>query len=246
MLIGDVRLGSPLEIYINRDGYNYKIVSKIEEVASDHISVTLIASKNRVFEFKDDDVVDIVYREDEKMWKWKNVRGSVIVLDGEKFHCFETDRPGESYNRRMAYRVYIGEKMVMQYLVHDLVRLKQLKDKEALHSQTVFNYDAGSDVLKEDCYRYVECDAFLKDISEVGAGIYMDQELMPGDEISFEFESEFGHIACKAVIVRKLDSHRSSFLYYYGARFTETTRNLTKYIFEMQRKQLRKARDKKV
>ncbi|MBQ9119112.1 MAG: hypothetical protein IJY09_03520 [Lachnospiraceae bacterium] len=245
MFIRNVKLGRPLEIYINRDGYNYKVISKIEEVAEDHICVTLIASKNRVFMFKSTDVVDIVYREDEKMWKWKSVKGSVMTLDGEKFHCFTTKAEGESYNRRNAYRVYVGEKLVVKYMVHDMDKLKKLKDNEALHSQQIFNYDAGADVLKEDCYRYVDCNAFLKDISELGAGFYMDQELLPGDEIMFEYETEFGTIGGTARVVRKLASRRSSFLYYYGTRLMETTGNLTQYIYSMQRKQLKRAKELK-
>lgn len=245
MWLGEMKLGKPLEIYIDRDGYHYKIVSKIEDVAEDHICVTLIASHSRVFEFTPEDIVDIVYREDDRMWKWKSVTGSVMMLDDEQFHCFTTTEEGESYNRRNAFRVYVGDKLIIHYLVHDLKRLNEIKDKEALHSQTVFNYDPGSDVLKEDCFRYVDCDAVLKDISEVGAGIYTDQKMEKGDEISFDFDTDFGKIHCKAEIVRKLDSYQSSFFFYYGCRFIESSRNLSKYIYDMQRKQIRKIRELK-
>lgn len=244
MLISEMKLGKPLEIYINRDGYHYKVVSKIEEVAQDHVSVTLIASRTRIFEFQSTDIVDIVYRDDERLWKWKNVTGGVITLDGEKFHSFTSKESGESFNRRSAFRVYVGERIVLHCLVHDLNRLSEIQDKEALHSQTVFNYDAGADVLTEDCYRYMDCDAVLKDISEVGAGIYTNQVMENGDEITFEYNTDFGLITCKAVVVRKLNSYQSSFMYYYGCRFTETSRNLTKYIYDMQRKQIKKTREK--
>lgn len=243
MRISEMKIGKPIEIYINRDGYHYRVVSKIEDVTEDRICVTLIASRTRVFEFEPTDTVDIVYREDDRMWKWKNVAGSVVMLDDERFHAFTTKEEGESYNRRNAYRVYIGEKLILHYLVHDVKRLKDIADMDALHSQTVFNYDSGADVLKEDCFRYVDCDAFIKDISEVGAGIYANQKLEKGDEVTFEFDSDFGMISCKAAVVRRLDSYQSSFMYYYGCRFSETSRNLSKYIYEKQREQLKKSRD---
>lgn len=243
MQITDMKVGKPLEIYINREGYHYRVVSKIEDVGEGRVCVSLIASKTRVFEFEPTDVVDIVYREEDRMWKWKSVQGSVVTLDDEQFHAFTTDEPAESYNRRNAYRVYIGEKMILHYMVHDLKKLREFNDSDMLHSQTVFNYDSAADILKEDCFRYVDCDAFVKDISEVGAGIYSNQKLEKGDELAFEFQTDFGEVSCRAEVVRRLDSHQSSFLYYYGCRFTETSRNLSKYIYEKQREQLRKARD---
>lgn len=243
MQIGEVKIGKPVEIYINRDGYHYRVVSKIEEVSEGRICVSLIASKSHVFQFLPTDIVDIVYRDDDRMWKWKSVIGGVTMLDDEQFHCFSTDEEGESYNRRNAYRVFIGEPLVLHYLVRDSKKLQGMEEKESLRSKTIFNYDSDADILKEDCFRYLDCDALMKDISEVGAGIYANQKLEAGDEVSFEFETEFGEISCNAVVVRRLDSRQSSFIYYYGCRFTETSRNLSKFIYDCQRKQIKKSRD---
>lgn len=246
MLLSEMKIGKPLEIYITREGYHYRVVSKIEDAADGRVCVTLIASKTRVFEFLETDVIDIVYRDEERMWKWKSVIGGVTELDGEKLHCFYSDEEGESFNRRNAYRVFVGEKLIVQYMVRDVKRLSDFDDVEELHSETIFNYDASMDVMRADCFRYVDCRAVLKDISEDGAGIYMDQKLENGDELSFDFETEdFGVISCRARVIRRLESRQGSFRYYYGCRFKETSRNLSKYIYEMQRKQLRKARDLK-
>lgn len=243
MLLSEMKIGKPLEIYINREGYNYRVVSKIEDAAQGRVCVTLIASKKRVFEFLETDAVDIVYRDEDRMWKWKSVVGGVTELDGEKFHCFYSDAEGESFNRRNAYRVFVGEKLTVQYMMYDTKRLNEWKDLEALHSETVFNYDAAADVMRAGCFRYVDCPAVLKDISEDGAGLYMDQKLENGDEVAFEFGTDFGTVSCRAKIVRRLESRQGSFLYYYGCRLLETSRNLSKYIYDMQSRQLRRARE---
>lgn len=244
MLLSEMKIGRPLEIYISREGYHYKVVSKIEDVSDGRVCVTLIASKTRVFEFLETDVVDIVYRDEDKMWKWKSVIGGVTEIDGDKLHCFYSDEEGESFNRRNAYRVFVGEKLIVQYMVHDAKRLREFDDVDELHSETIFNYDASLDLMRADCFRYVDCRAVLKDISEDGAGLYMDQKLETGDELSFDFETEdFGVISCRARVIRRLESRQGAFKYYYGCRFKETSRNLSKYIYEMQRKQLRKARE---
>ncbi|MDE7299178.1 MAG: PilZ domain-containing protein, partial [Lachnospiraceae bacterium] len=232
-----------LEVYISRDGYHYRVVSKIVEVGEGHVCATLIASGARVFEFMPTDVVDLVYREDEHMWKWNSVQGSVVLLDGEKFHCFTTEvEEGESYNRRNAFRVPLEQELTIQYLVRDLERLHEVNDMEALHSQTEFDDDAELDALQEDCFRFVDCAAMLKDISELGAGLYANKRLEKGDELSFVLDTEFGKICCNSVIVRRTDSRLDSFRYYYGCRFLETSRNLSRFVYEKQREQLKKLR----
>lgn len=167
-------------------------------------------------------------------------------VSGQKLHCFYSEEEGESFNRRNAYRVFVGEKLVVEYLVYDAKHLRDFDLTQELHSEMVFNYDPDADAMRADCFRYVECRAVLKDISEDGAGLYMDQKLEPGDEITFDFQTkDFGVINCRARIVRRPESRQGSFRYYYGCRFKETSRNLSKYIYEMQRKQLRKARKQK-
>ncbi len=199
-----------------------------------------------MFEFLETDKIDLVYREEEKMWKWRSVVGGMTEVSGQKLHCFYSEEEGESFNRRNAYRVFVGEKLVVEYLVYDAKHLRDFDLTQELHSEMVFNYDPDADAMRADCFRYVECRAVLKDISEDGAGLYMDQKLEPGDEITFDFQTkDFGVINCRARIVRRLESRQGSFRYYYGCRFKETSRNLSKYIYEMQRKQLRKARKQK-
>ncbi len=55
-------------------------------------------------------------------------------------------------------------------------------------------------------------------------------------------DTEFGKICCNAVVVRHTESRHSSFKYYYGCRFLETSRNLSKFIYEKQREVLKKVR----
>ncbi len=236
----ELKLGAPLEIYINRDGYNYRVISKIEDATPDRIGVTLIASRTRVFQFLDTDVIDLVYRQDDKMWKWKNVKGFVIELEGSKLHAFAIEKEGEPFNRRNAFRLSFNEKIIIHHRVRDAIRLKRMRDMGALRSQMVLNYDKTLDAVKEDCYRWMDCDSFMRDISEYGAGFYCDDELEKGDEISFEFDSEFGMISCEGIIVRVKEDVKGYFDNYYGCRFTDTSKNLVKYLYETQRKRIKK------
>ena len=44
MLLENIPLGRTLEIYIDREGYRYRLVSKVEEAKSNQVCVSLIAS----------------------------------------------------------------------------------------------------------------------------------------------------------------------------------------------------------
>jgi len=202
MLLNELRLGRPLEIYINRDGYNYRILSKIEYVETGCVCVSLIASGKRVFQFLDTDVIDIIYQEQDRMWKWSNVKGAVVTVEEDKLHGFFSDEPGANYNRRNAFRMYLGKELTIRYKVRDQKKLTEIISDDNLHNQTVYNYDKSSEQIKGDCYRWVDCLAFIRDISEIGVGIYSNEKFLPEDEISFDFQSDYGKIECRATIVR--------------------------------------------
>lgn len=222
MLVGETKVGKQIEIFINRDGYHYRVVSKIEEASEGRICISLIASSKRVFQFLDTDVIDLVYRNEDRMWKWDNVKGGITELDGEQFHCLMTTEQGESYNRRNAYRVSVNETIE---LFHKIL-------------------EQGSFQEMEECYRMKSCAAMLRDISEVGVGFYTDELIDIQDEIAFHLSTEVGEIKCEAVVVRFFESRHGNYRYYYGCRFTETSKTLTRYIYEMQRLELQRTRDR--
>lgn len=238
MQLSEVRLGRPLEIYITREEYHYRVVSRIEYAEDGCVCVTLIASGKRIFQFLDTDVIDIVYQEQDRMWKWSNVKGAVVTVEGDKLHGFFSNEAGENYNRRNAFRLYYGKEINIRYLVHDDNQLKSMQESNALSSQRIYNYDKNMDGIREECYRIVDCKAFLRDISESGAGIFTNEHFYPEDEFTFSLESDFGPIECKAAIVRMKENTAGSFKHYYGCKFIETSRNLTKFLYEQQRIQI--------
>lgn len=221
MLLGEMKIGKPLEIFIHRDGYDYRVVSKIEDVEKGRICITLIASERRVFQFLDTDVVELVYRTENRMWKWTNVKSSVIQLESEMFHCFMSNENGVSYNRRNAYRVNIDEKIKLKHKIKD-------QDQSA-------NEDGSFEVII--------CDALLRDLSEVGVGFYSNGLLGLESQIEFEYRSFTGAIQCEAVVVRFFESRHGDYRYYYGCRLTKSSQTLTKYIYEKQRQELKKIQD---
>ena len=196
MDLSQVKLGSLLEIYIRRDGYNYRVVSKIEYIDDNCIAVSPIASRTQLFQFLNTDVVDIVCKQDQDSWKWANVKPGLLTLeDGTKLHSFTPTRDAEAFNRRTTFRLSINKEVIISYE-------KPLFDKEMEAASTEkMSIDEMIDHISE---RYCELTAraFLKDISEGGAAISTDTVLKKGDIISFEFELAFELVKFRAIVVR--------------------------------------------
>lgn len=236
MNISEVKEGTLLEIYIKRDGYNYKVVSKVEYVDDTRIGVTPIASRTRLFKFKSTDVVDIVYRQDDKSWKWSKVRaGSATLKDGTKLHVFIPETPSEVYNRRTTYRLPMGEDIILNYEV-----LETLKKPDARAKSNRTPDIALDEMLVEisESYREYTCEAVLKDLSEGGASIYTFAELKKGALVSFELKYGDEPVNCRAVIVRVKRPERQGEMFNYGLSYIETSANYTSYFFAEQRRML--------
>ncbi len=244
MILDDIIPGTLLEIYIQRDGFNYKVISKIELVDGDTIAVSPIASKMRMFRFMNTDVVDVVYHTDDKTWKWTNVKPEIVVdEEGNKLHGFIVGKEAEVLNRRSTYRLEMNRSMTMKYLV---------KEEDIFLNESGLYTDSNPDRVIDEAlrlldttkFRWEECDCFLKDVSEGGAALQSDTELKKGDEVWFEFPSPEGTVVCKAVVVRVKKDIHGYYDNHYGCSFTEISKNFTRFLFAQQRRELSARRGK--
>lgn len=228
MRLQEMKLGKSLEIFVDREGYHYRVVSKIEDVTSDRVCVSLIAARSKVFRFLDSDTIDFVYRDENRLWKWFSVKGDVTLLDGDQVHCFYTQKKGEIYNRRDAFRVFIGEETKITYFVEVTPGCKEENTTES---------ELDHDYLEKIC------DGFVKDISENGMGIFTNHKFEMNDLIEVSILTNVGKVICKGEIVRKSDESQGIYKNFYGIYFTESSKNLTKFIFAQQRIQIQNQRN---
>lgn len=235
MNISDIKIGTLLEIYIRRDGYNYKVISKIEYVDDERIGVTPIASRTRLFRFKDSDVVDIVYRLDNTSWRWERVRAGIATLkDGTKLHVFVPSKKAEVYNRRMTYRLVLNTPITLTY---EVISFKSLPEDKSYLRTPELTLDATLNEISER-YKECTCEAVLKDISEGGAAICTDTQLNKGDIASFELPFGEETVKCRLLVIRSMPNTAGSPKYSYGLSFIETSSNFVQYFFTKQRQML--------
>ena len=77
MLLEKIPLGKTLEIFVEREDYQYHLISKVEDTNEFRVCVTAIASHGRYFEFLPTDRIRLVYRDEESMWEWSKVRAGL-------------------------------------------------------------------------------------------------------------------------------------------------------------------------
>lgn len=231
MRLEHLKIGRGLEIYVTRAGYRYRLVSSVEGVAPGKVYITLIASGNRVFRFLDTDQVDIVYRDETHMLQWSNVKGTIAKLDSTNVHCLASRKDGENFNRRSAYRVEMGDEIVLYRFFNKEVTEKTEEEPE----MDEYGNEVGSVTVEE-------FEGLLKDLSENGAGFYTNQVLSIGDVVGFPLYTSYGTMYFKCEVVRHMERRNEKYMEFYGCTFLRSNHHLSKYLFSLQRERLQKQR----
>lgn len=238
MLLENVTLGRIVEIYLDREGYRYRLTSKIEDADSRRLCVTLIASHDKVFKFKPGDSIKLVYRDAEQLWEWDNVKAGIIEYQGTLVHCFEITNKGRSFNRRNAYRVNLGcETLIGYYKVPG----SNAKSAEMPTYEHVEDIERMTELLRPELVEGV-----VRDVSATGVGICTNELLHIDDTVFFEIMSPYGNLKVKAQVIRctELRAYGNKYRKYYGCAIVQTEKKLIKYIYDIQREQLKKQKEK--
>lgn len=243
MLLENISLGRTLEILVEREDYRYRLVSKVEDTNERRVCVTAISSNGRFFEFLPTDKVRLVYRDQEFMWEWDNVKAGLARLDDFPVHYFQIRDKGRSFNRRNAYRVKLLEEIKIKYY--------RIPGKHGKYydipgpSQSVLETKNEKRIWVENPQTPEVVKGMLKDVSDNGAGIYSDFKFEIGDGIFFDIPSSYGNLTAKAEVVRTLEvqSPDRRYNYYYGCALVKSDRRLLRYIYDLQREWLKKQKE---
>lgn len=255
MLLENVIIGRIIEIYVDREGYRYRLTSKIENADSKKVCVTLIASHGKIFKFRPDDRIRLVYRDAEQLWEWDDVKAGLDKSDGILVHYFEISNKGRSFNRRNAYRISLGDQILIGYYdvpgsnakssdVPTAIIYNNKKKKDKSESDEKKNTILNSDIITE-FVKPVIVEGVVKDVSATGVGICTNAIFKPDDSVFFDIPSPYGRLKVKAQVIRhtELKAIANRYRNYYGCVITETDKKLIKYIYETQRKQIKKQKE---
>ncbi len=241
MLLENIPLGKTLEIFVEREDYRYRLVSKVEDTNEKRVCVTAISSRNgKIFSFLPEDKISVLYRDPETMWEWNHVTAGLATLEGATVHYFLIADKGQSSNRRNAYRVNLLEDIIVNFYSAPGSLAKYAEETEFLENSGKFSEKEKQQFTESLTLHNVN--GMIKNVSETGVGIYCDEEFAINDSIFFDIPCPYGDLHIKALIVRKtkIVSATSRFEYYYGCVIVKAGRKLLRYIYDLQREHLKK------
>ena len=181
MLLSELEQGAKVLLLLTIDGKHFEFETIVQDVLFEPIR-----KDQKILNVQSDQVdVDIMYmREDDKPILWKGAKMDCIRHKHKIYYASEAANEGREYNRRGAYRLYIGEEIHARIGHSGREKIVHLKDL----SNTGFAF-----IYKEE----------LKDAD--GAFVYMTYMA--------QYEKKVTEIALFGKIVRTMPLDDGRFLY---------------------------------
>ena len=266
MLLEKIPIGKTLEIEVDREGYRYHLVSKVEKTGIIRVCVTAIKSNGITFNFRPKDDIRLIYRDENQMWEWTKVKAGTMKLDGDMVHCFDIINKGQSFNRRNAFRVILDEDVDIGYFNVPEKSVKVASIPMIKEIQQVIYDEEGNEVDKKKVTadmvgklrienkesmvpmpgvtkEYIPVN--IKDVSENGIGIFTNTKLNIDDGFFVGIPSPDGALLARAKVVRGVELKGDrKYRYYYGCTYTESDKRIILYIYDIQRKLIKKRKEK--
>lgn len=243
MLLENIAMGKTLEIYVEREDYRYRLVSKVEDTNARRVCVTAIASNGRFFQFRPEDRIRLVYRDAEVIWEWDHVKAGLAKIDNVPVHYFQIVDKGKTFNRRNAYRVQLLEELLLRFYIIPGQK-KCLSEVPRPPKDNNFTPDEIEEWLAQ--FKHPQSvKGMVKDVSENGIGIYTDHDFAISDEMFLSLPSDYGDLEIRAEVIRKMELKSSSgrFQFYYGCVLIQSDKRLLRYIYDLQREKLKKQKE---
>lgn len=228
MLVSEITKGSKIDVIIRRNKTTYYFTCKVADVRENRIYLMITADSGRAVVLRDTDQVAVIYKNGDIMWTWQKIKAATVNYDGVSMHRLELLDKGKSFNRREAYRIPITEETQI----------------------TAYHFENTEDSFWVDEEKTVEngdkmvAKGIVKNISETGAAVLTNMELVPHDLIEFKIydKSKDTYISCTCRVVRVAADEESRYAHMYGCAFVKTDNDIISYIYKKQREVLSKTR----
>lgn len=111
MLIEDIPIGSGIELDVRYSGHSMSFRSEILLIINNSILISPIMVNEQTVGFNENCRINLIVKIEGKVYLWSNATVKLVKYDGVIYHKIDALGEGKPYNRREAYRMYIGEDM---------------------------------------------------------------------------------------------------------------------------------------
>lgn len=113
LLIDDIPNGSNIELDVRYNGLTMSFNSEIMLIVSNSLLISPIIVNEQTIGFNDNCRIRLIVKIEGKVYLWDNVTIKLVKYDGVIYHKIDLVGEGKPHNRREAYRMYIGEDMLI-------------------------------------------------------------------------------------------------------------------------------------
>lgn len=111
MLLDEIPVGTSVEIEVRFGGRSMSFNSEVLFIHNDSVFINPITVNDRTIGFNDKCRINFIVKIDGKVFLWENVEIRLVRYNSQIYHRIIVHGEGKPYNRREAYRMYIGEDM---------------------------------------------------------------------------------------------------------------------------------------
>ena len=113
MTAADMQLEHSIELEIFMNGKKSTLLTTVEQVIGQTVLLTPIQINDKLVGFPPNCTVNLLYVGENQVFCWKNITIKAVRYEKNVYHSTELIGDAEILNRRGAYRVYIGEQMLL-------------------------------------------------------------------------------------------------------------------------------------
>ncbi|NLL71989.1 MAG: PilZ domain-containing protein [Clostridiales bacterium] len=111
MYIEDIAQGTSIEIEIRLNGHLMSFHSEVDLTFKDSILIAPIIYNEKTIGFDEDCLMHLIVNSNDKVYLWDIIEIKLVRYEDKIYHKIDVQGEGRPYNRRDAFRIYIGEDM---------------------------------------------------------------------------------------------------------------------------------------
>ena len=113
MTAAELQLEHSVELEVYMNGKKTTLLTSVEQVVGQTVLLTPIQINDKLVGFPPNCVVNLLYVGENQVFCWKGISIKAVRYEKKVYHSAELVGDAEILNRRGAYRVYVGEQMVL-------------------------------------------------------------------------------------------------------------------------------------
>ena len=113
MTAAELQLEHSVELEVFMNGKKTTLLTSIEQIVGQTALLTPIQINDKLVGFPPNCVVNLLYVGENQVFCWKGVIINAVRYEKKVYHSAELMGEAEILNRRGAYRVYVGEQMIL-------------------------------------------------------------------------------------------------------------------------------------